>query len=112
MFSLLPAALACMLAFASPATGVHAAPADAPGHAHAAVLVDALDVLLALGEPGPGVVAVDVIEIDDALVVNITRVVDGHGSQGLAMYRTTYVFPSTIYAHSAGENGFEAGELD
>jgi hypothetical protein len=101
-----------MLALGSPLHQVQAAPSDPMPPARVLVVADALDLLLALDEPGPGVVAVDVIEIDGALVATITRVARGHGSQDLVMFRTTYVFPSTIYAHAAGSNGFEASELD
>lgn len=90
-----------------------AAPADDGAQfARPLAQADALDFLLALHAPGPGSVSIDVIEIDDMLIATITRVFHVPGTEKVVMFRTTYVFPSTIYAHSAVTVGFNAFEMD
>lgn len=108
MFSTLPTALALLLTFAAP----HDLPVDALKDAQPLARADAIEFLLALDPTGPGIVDVDVIEVHDAFVATVTRVARVHGTEKVVMLRTTYLFPSTIYAHSSASNGFHAEEMD
>ena len=102
MYTLLPTVLACLLTFGAPLKQ----------EAQPLVHADALEFLLALHEPGPGSLSVDVIEVDDMLVASVTRVLRVPGTEKVVMFRTTYVFPSTIYAHSVTSVGFHANEME
>ncbi|MHC4844859.1 MAG: hypothetical protein ACYTCU_01720 [Planctomycetota bacterium] len=112
MPTLISTALACLLGLGATLPGPQPTNSHASQPDRQVALVDALDMLLALHEPGPGVVNVEVVEVDDRLVATVTRVVHEPGSEALWIYRTVYVFASTIYAHSAGDNGFQADEMD
>ena len=111
MSTLLSTVLAFVVTLGAPLPQVAPA-ADHRQAPHPLAYADALDFLIALHEPGPGSLAVDVVEIDGLLVACITRVHRVPGTEEIVMFRSTYVFPSTIYAHSAVTVGFNADEMD